>query len=75
LTSTTGYQPKVQKRDLADSRRLLLDTSQLTPGVYRLALSISDSAGNACARRSQTINFIAGPTYPMPDVPGDERAE
>lgn len=61
LKSTDGRTRTQQQQDLADGRVVILDTSTLAPGRYRLDLRIAASDGTTCAHETQSIESVDGP--------------
>jgi hypothetical protein len=61
LTSTNGRMRTVQQQDLAGGHAIILDTSTLTPGLYRLDLTIIDADGTKCSHEAQSIEAVHGP--------------
>ncbi len=49
-----------QQQDLADGRVVILDTSTLVPGRYRMDLTIIASDGTRCAHEMQPIEAVDG---------------
>ena len=47
--------------DLADTRRLLLDTSRLGPGAYSLEVAVRTAAGQVCSSLRQRLVGLPGP--------------
>ncbi len=66
LTNRLGKFITYQKQDLAVDRLFVLDTSTLSPGEYRLTLSIKTKSGKSCSQLSKTIIAINGPTLVLP---------
>ncbi len=64
LTSPDGRTHTKQQQDLANGRLALLDTATLTPGHYRLNLTITTADGKHCARETQSIEVVDGPLAP-----------
>lgn len=62
LTDKLGKFVTYQKLDLATNRLFVLDTSKLTPGEYRLNMTIKTKSGKSCSQSSKTIIAINGPT-------------
>ena len=61
LTTAEGQSVAQQKQDLAGQRVIVLDTSSIPPGHYRLHLRIADAEGKLCSEESREIKAIAGP--------------
>ncbi|MHC4225822.1 MAG: hypothetical protein ACYSW0_00185 [Planctomycetota bacterium] len=61
LASTEDRTRTEQQQDLADGRVVILDTSTLVPGRYRMDLTIATADGTRCAHEMQRIEAIDGP--------------
>jgi len=61
LASADGRTRTQQQQDLADGRVVILDTSTLVPGRYRLNLKITAADGTTCAHETQPIEAVDGP--------------
>ena len=61
LTSADGPPRMTETQDLAGAGTVTLDTSTLTPGRYRLNLTIVDADGTSCAQAEQPIEAVNGP--------------
>ncbi len=61
LTSIDGRTHTKQQQDLANGRIALLDTSTLTPGPYRLNLTITTADDKQCAHETRSIVASKGP--------------
>ena len=60
LTSGDGFTCTEQQQDLADERVVILDTSTLVPGRYRMDLTIIADDGTRCAHEMQPIEAVDG---------------
>ena len=61
LTSADGRTRTTQQQDLADGLAVVLDTSTLAPGRYRLDLTIVDAHGATCSHETRFIEAVDGP--------------
>ena len=61
LTDADGGTHATGRQDLADGHAVVLDTSALTPGRYRLHLTIADPQGETCSRMTQSLDAVRGP--------------
>jgi len=61
LTSANGRMRTVQQQNLAGGHAVILNTSTLTPGGYRLDLTIVDADGMKCAHEARSIEAVHGP--------------
>ena len=50
-------------QDLTSPPRMVLDTSRLRPGAYRLRVEILDAAGELCSELSRDVRALAGPLH------------
>ena len=74
--TTTSYDVVVygethaaKQQDLADGLAVVLDTSILAPGRYRLDLMIVDDQGATCSHMTQFVEAVGGPlTLPFSDT-------
>jgi len=64
LASTDDRTRMEQQQDLADGCVVILDTSTLVPGRYRLNLTIAAADGTTCAHKIQPIEAIDGSLIP-----------
>ena len=63
LTTAEGWSIAQQKQDLAGQRVVVLDTSSIPPGYYRLHLKITDAVGKLCSEETRDIEAIPGPDF------------
>ena len=61
LVSDDGRAHITETLDLAGAATVMLDTSTLTPGRYRLNLTIVDADGTVCVQAAQSMEAINGP--------------
>ncbi len=61
LTSADGRTHAEREQDLAGERVVVLDTSALVPGRYRLELAITAADGTKSIQQTRTIEAVAGP--------------
>ncbi len=61
LASADSRTRTTQQQDLAAGRAVILDTSTLVPGSYRLDLTIVDADGSTCAHDVRSIEAVNGP--------------
>lgn len=61
LLSADGRMRVTETLDLAGASTVILDTSTLTPGRYRLNLTIVDTDGTICAQAGQSVEAVNGP--------------
>jgi hypothetical protein len=52
-----------QKQDLARQRVIVLDTSSISPGDYRLYLKITDAEGKLCWEETRDMEAVPGPDF------------
>ncbi len=60
LASGDGRTRTAQQKDLADGRVVVLDTSTLVPGRYRMDLTVVAADGTKCAHETQPIETVDG---------------
>jgi len=54
-----------QKQDLNEQRVIVLDTSSIPPGNYRLHLKITDADGKLCSEEARDMEAIPGPDFEL----------
>jgi hypothetical protein len=61
LTSADGRTRTSQQQDLADGLAVVLDTSTIASGRYRLDLTIVDAQGVTCSHETRFMEAVDGP--------------
>ena len=61
IVSADGRTRTAQEQDVAGGGAVVLDTSTLAPGRYRLELTITDANGKTCSHQTQSIEAVDGP--------------
>lgn len=63
LMTAAGQSIAQQKQDLDGQRVVVLDTSSIPPGYYRLQLEITDAGGKLCSAETRDMKAIPGPDF------------